>query len=172
MHCTSLESVIIPDSVVNIYYSFWECSALTSIEIPSSVRNIYKPFDTCPALKEIYIYNPTCAIADGLATAGLQQKFKGTVYGYDNSTAESYALKQGFTFSSLGKAPISEDVRGDLNCDGRANIQDAILLARIITEDKTVKTNDAMLAAADVNRDNEIDVFDTVMLLKDISSGR
>ena len=166
--CKSLESVIIPDTVTIVHYSFHECPALTSVEFPKSVIKVYNPFYECPNIKEVYFYNPKCTIIDGLGSVSLSKSLNCTIYGYDGSTAQTYAASSGCKFSSLGAAPEVESMRGDLNEDGRINVQDAILLARIVTEDKTVKVNSNMLAAADVNGDGEIDIFDTVALLKQI----
>lgn len=53
--CTSLESIIIPDSVTSIKGSaFSNCSSLTSITIPEGVTSIYShTFEKCSSLESI-----------------------------------------------------------------------------------------------------------------------
>ena len=55
---TKLESVIIPDSVLNIgFWAFSGCSSLRSIEIPRSVTAIYNgAFDDCSSLTQIKVH--------------------------------------------------------------------------------------------------------------------
>ena len=55
--CTALESITIPDSVLSIGYSAFEgCTALKNITIPGSVLSIgYSAFEECTALKSITI---------------------------------------------------------------------------------------------------------------------
>ena len=68
--CSSLTSVVIPDSVTSIGSSaFRDCSGLTSVEIPDSVTSIgYSAFNGCDSLTSVYITNigAWCGI-DGLS---------------------------------------------------------------------------------------------------------
>lgn len=96
----------------------------------------------------ITILNPECKICDDYSTIN-----NGTVYGYENSTAQAYAKKYGYNFESLGETPefmISDIVclkkwligseklsegkaeKYDLNDDGKLNVFDWILLKRQI----------------------------------------
>jgi hypothetical protein len=58
MGCTSLTSIIIPDSVTTIgSYAFWGCTSLTSITIPGSVTSIGSAaFRDCTNLTEINVH--------------------------------------------------------------------------------------------------------------------
>ena len=51
-NCTSLESVVIGDSVESIgNYAFYECTSLKSIEIPDCVEHVGEhAFDKCTSL--------------------------------------------------------------------------------------------------------------------------
>ncbi|MBQ7504844.1 MAG: leucine-rich repeat domain-containing protein [Ruminococcus sp.] len=71
--CTSLNNVTIPDSVTGIdNYAFRKCTSLTSIVIPASVTSIAATaFDQTPDV---------------------------TVYGYDSSTADTYASTNNIDF--------------------------------------------------------------------------
>lgn len=168
-NCIALEAVSIPETVTSVIYAFEGCSTLKSIEFPQSVATLYNPLENCASLQEVYIYNPNCKITDGLGSVSLQIPLKATVFGYDNSTAQTYAQQNALSFNSLGTAPVIEKPAGDLNSDNRVTVQDAILLARIITEDKTLQTTQGMIMAADVNKDGQIDIDDTVFLLKKIA---
>lgn len=63
--CTSLESVVIPDSVTSIgAYAFYLCSSLKTVEIPDSVTKIgTAAFSGCSSLESV-------TIPDGVATIG------------------------------------------------------------------------------------------------------
>ena len=56
-NCSSLTSIVIPDSVTSIgNYAFSDCSSLTSIIIPDSVTSIGEyAFQYCSSLKEVHI---------------------------------------------------------------------------------------------------------------------
>ena len=62
--CQSLESINIPDGVELIYsYTFATCPALTSITIPNGVRNIYhNSFRSCRSLESITISDSVTTI--------------------------------------------------------------------------------------------------------------
>lgn len=63
--CESLTSVVIPDSVTNIYmYAFSECTALKSVVIPNSVSMIGEgAFSECTSLENIEIPASVYSIA-------------------------------------------------------------------------------------------------------------
>ena len=69
--CTSLTSIVIPDSVTSIGYGvFAGCASLTSVVIPDSVTSIgYEAFSSCTSLTSI-LYHGTqaqwSAISKGL----------------------------------------------------------------------------------------------------------
>ena len=63
-HCSSLESIVIPNSVTNIEYTaFSHCDSLTSVEIPNSVTSIASyVFSDCDSLTSIEIPNSVTSI--------------------------------------------------------------------------------------------------------------
>lgn len=103
--CIKLTNVTIPNSVTMIdTYAFWDCLDLKSIVIPDSVTSIgWSAFRDCNNLTNIKILNPDCEIIDD--KIGTTISSTATIYGYDNSTAESYANKWNRNFISLGGAP-------------------------------------------------------------------
>lgn len=109
LNCDNLKSVTIPDGVRVIEReAFRGCESLTSVMLPSRIRSIgLCAFCFCENLKSITIMNPDCDIYDSSDTisSNYGNKFDGTIYGYDNSTAQKYAEKYNRKFVSLGKAP-------------------------------------------------------------------
>ena len=174
--CKNLKSIKIPDSVTNIgYNAFLECSNLTEITIPNSVTNIgCKVFANCESLTEITILNPDCEIDDvdymptisnsinyDNVTETWESYFNGTIYGYENSTAQAYAEKYGYKFESLGKAP---EKTGDLNGDNEFNISDVLTLQKYLLGGSDTEITD--WKQADLNSDGVLDVFDLVLMRK------
>ena len=64
--CSALTSIILPNSVTNIGCgSFWGCSALTSIILPNSITSIGNyAFEDCTSLASITIPNSVTSIGD------------------------------------------------------------------------------------------------------------
>ncbi len=108
-NCSGLESVTIPEGVSYIdRCAFYDCAALTSVTLPGSVETIdYRAFHGCVGLESIYILNPTCRFYDEKETLSLCET--GKLYGYDNSTAEAFALKYGYTFIPLSSYPEPDE---------------------------------------------------------------
>ena len=139
--CYGLTSVTIPNSVKKIgYCAFFYCSGLTSITIPNSVINIDGgAFAFCSGLTSITIANPDCKIYDSLQTINNDSTddtrnfyFTGTIYGYENSTAQAYAEKYNITFESLGEAPST--LPGDADLSGDVEIADAVKIMCYVTD--------------------------------------
>ncbi len=107
-YCMALTDVTIPESVTNIgRIAFESCEALTSVTIPASVTSIGEwAFEDCKSLASITIQNPRCTINDSYGygkTLGIPGKT--VVYGYDGSTAQTYANKYGYTFKLIKETP-------------------------------------------------------------------
>lgn len=107
--CESLESIIIPSSVTSIdRYAFANCLSLTSITIPESVKSIDEAaFSNCTHLTSVTILNSSCEIFDDSLTICSGENYEeykfipfynGTIYGYEGSTAQTYAEKYGYKF--------------------------------------------------------------------------
>ncbi len=84
--------------------AFSGCTALISIELPESVASVgADAFSGCTSLESISVWHPYCELNCG--PSGLPGTV--TVYGYDGSTAEAYALEYGYAFSSCGSYTLS-----------------------------------------------------------------
>ena len=123
-YCTSLTEVTIPDSVTSIgYNAFWgcysltdvaisagiaeiksgtfgDCDALTSFIIPENVTEIRSSaFNDCNLLNEIIIMNSEATIEEG-AFDNCGSRL--VIYGFSDSTAETYANEHGIHFLEIG----------------------------------------------------------------------
>lgn len=87
--CTSLTSVIIPNSVTDLgEQSFIYCTGLTSIDIPNTVTNIGEnAFRQCYALKSITI--PSSVISIGLSAFGSNKDLESIVVESGNTIYDS-----------------------------------------------------------------------------------
>ena len=89
-----------------------------------------------------------------------------TIYGYTNSYAETFADENGINFVSLDKKILL----GDVNLDGKIDINDVTLLQRYIAG-ASVLTDDAV-KVADFNKDRIIDVIDATAIQTFIAHGQ
>jgi hypothetical protein len=165
-NCTSLETIKIPDGITKISAgTFCNCYNLKEIEIPYSVTNIdVNSFTACSSLSSIKINNPNCTIFDSSDTitngdADNYLKYSGTIYGYSNSTVQSYANKYSLNFNSIVKT------QGDANCDEQVSIRDAAYIAKKLAQQK----NDQIPIWADFNEDGKVNVRDASKIAKYLS---
>ncbi|MDE6034509.1 MAG: leucine-rich repeat protein [Ruminococcus sp.] len=161
--------VVIPDSVKSIgQYAFNNCNSLTSVTIPESVKSISNSFSICRNLQSVKILNPDCEITYSSSFSNAyvrdgyeEQVYYGTIYGYENSTAQEYAEKYNCKFESLGE--VTEKT-GDMNGDNEFNISDIVNFQKYILGDMDTKITD--WKQADLNADGVLDVFDLVLMRK------
>ena len=101
---SQITSIKLPDSLETIgECAFMFCENLKNIEIPESVKYICEnAFNSCTAAESITILNPECEIYDSYLT---MYQFTGTIYGYENSTAQEYAEKYEYNFSVIDAEP-------------------------------------------------------------------
>ncbi len=84
-------------------YAFNNCSAMVSAEIPESVAAV-KPNAFAGTNPDLYVYGKECELAE----KALGEDYSSTVYGYRDSTSETYADENGFSFAALdGEIVIS-----------------------------------------------------------------
>ena len=95
---TNLEEIYLPESIERIEYgAFRGDSKLKEITIPSKVTKIAgKAFDECTSLTTMTIKNPNIEIAKENMPVNLK-----TIYGFKDSTAETYAKENGIDFISI-----------------------------------------------------------------------
>lgn len=156
--CSGLKSVTLPDSITFIGNSaFFNCTGLTSVTIPDSVTSIgSETFWGCTGLTSITILNPDCEIYDNSETISngkdenYKHYFNGTIYGYENSTAQAYAEKYGYKFELLSNAPSDEVKSGDADGDGEVNINDTVFIMQSIANPDKYTLTEQGKANADV----------------------
>ena len=93
-HCYNLKTIVIPDNVRVIENLAFQYTSLESVVIPKSVLEIggNYTFET-QTLKQVTILNKDCALgSNSLISNEL------TIYGYQNSTASTYAYEHGYKF--------------------------------------------------------------------------
>lgn len=97
-NCTNLSSVKFPESLNKIGgYAFENCESLTSLTIPENTATINScAFRGCSNIKELYVYNKTCKLGWAFMYTSLNGM---TVYGYLNSTAQSFVNDNKDTYS-------------------------------------------------------------------------
>ena len=126
--CNNLNKIVIPDSVTDIgVCSFGECKALESVTLGNSVRSIAREaFYNCVSLENITIPK-SVEIIDSYAFGNCVSLEKATIltqktivydafgdcksltiYGYRNSTAESYANRNNIPFVPLDGEATTE----------------------------------------------------------------
>ena len=156
--CSGLTSITIPDSVTSIGdYTFNCCSSLTSMTIPDSVTSIGEgAFFDCENLTSITINNPECEIFDSpdTFTNDADSKLTATIYGYENSTAQSFAEEYGYNFGILGEAPTTTTpeptLSGDADLDGKVGISDVVKVMMYVANKEANPLSEQGLINADV----------------------
>ena len=121
-------------------------------------------------LKKITILNPDCIICETPDNADPEEsgvisnvKFYGTIYGYSDSTARTYAEKHGFAFEAIDDT--ADRKAGDVNSDGEFNIADVVQLQKWL-----LGVPDTTLAdwkAGDFCEDDVLDVFDLCIMKRE-----
>lgn len=170
--CNNLTKINIPSSVTKIAEStFRNCSSLLEINIPANVEKIEKlAFYNCSELNKVTINNKSCVITDAPQTfSNSGSEFAGTIYGYDASTAQSYAKTYNRLFESLGSGgdKPTPTITGDANGDGKLNVRDAAFIASSLAAGKG---NDLPLAA-DFNEDGKKNVRDAAAIASYLAKG-
>lgn len=185
--CTSLKSVNIPSTLDKIgFASFMGCTSLTDINISSNISEIKgQTFQNCTSLTEFTVPDSVNTISDfafsgctSLAKVVIPKAVKNiapnafskcdnlTIYGYSNSYAETYAEENGINFVALDKKTLY----GDVNLDGKIDVNDVTLLQRYIAGE-SVLTDDAV-KSADFYKDRIIDVLDVTAIQTFIAHGQ
>ncbi len=162
--CESLEAIDIPDGVERINSNaFYGCSSLEEVTIPNSVTRIdSSAFFNCSSLDMVVIENPSCSMprlrifSNGSDENG-SSYFNGTIYGYEDSTAQEHATKFNLNFALIG-----EKLKGDLNYDGIVDTQDVVIMKKYLVGLSGL-TN-SQCECADMNDDEIVNVFDLIFL--------
>ncbi|MBR5372033.1 MAG: hypothetical protein IK130_07445 [Oscillospiraceae bacterium] len=94
-----------------------------------------------------------------------------TVTTTTETTTETTVNETTVTESSAETAEtaVSATLAGDVNCDGKVTVSDAILLARIVAEDTAAKVSETGMLNAELDGVTGLSSDDTIRLLKQIA---
>ena len=164
--CGNLTAVQIPRSVTAIgERAFANCHCLTEICLPSGVDEIGEyAFWGCENLMRTTVLNPDAEIqraALGFYISGENNTENPVLTGYEDSTAQAYALQNGISFSALQK------VSGDVGLDGAIDSSDLVLLRRHLLNEIGLTAFEQTFA--DTDGDGTITILDLIKLKKLIS---
>ena len=155
--CDSLKSLKIPDSVLRLNsYTAAYCDELKSVEIGTGCISVLDgSFFNSLSLERAVISNPDTTIQGGgfFGKTPFRNCSKLTIYGYIDSTAQTFAENNRHRFKYL------DDVAGgDLNNDGITGIDDYAELKELLSGNASF-TN-FKKAVSDINGDGAVDAFD------------
>ena len=100
--CTALKNLDFPESLTKIENeAFYECTSLKALTIPANTAKLgSSAFRGCRNIDDLYVYNKTCNLGSAFQYTSLDGM---TVYGYINSTAQSFANNNNLTFVQLAE---------------------------------------------------------------------
>jgi len=102
--CNSIEQIIIPEGVENIYESaFLNCSSLKEVDMPESLNELGSTaFKKCTSLERVVFRNDATVISADIPASA-------TIVGWENSTALAYATEHGNPFEYICEHPNTTD---------------------------------------------------------------
>jgi hypothetical protein len=160
--CTSLAKVNLSDSVTSIgIFAFSKCTNLTEITIPNSITSIeIGTFSGCTNLTKIIIPE---SVTD-IVVLALPDNDNLTIYGYENSYAQTYAIENDIPFKIIGDT-IS--ATGDANGDDTIDINDVVTIMCYVTDPSANPLDDDSISRGDVyNTGDGINSLDALAIQK------
>ncbi len=109
--CTLIETVELPSSLISIgEYAFANCSKIESVRISENLKSVgTHAFYNCEALTSVTISESIEQIGDkAFGYISEDAKSSLTIYGYKDSAAETYALKNAINFVISGSLVMSD----------------------------------------------------------------
>lgn len=135
-------------------YLFCGIENLKSATLPASVKKVdYYTFYGCSALEEVIFRNPECEIEGSTETIPANA----VICGYENSTAQEFAEKYGYSFR------IIEDVFGDVDGDGKVSAVDASAVSMeyaLLSTSGVGTFTDKQNKSGDIDGDGKISAID------------
>ena len=179
-NCAGLTELTLSDSLKYIEgWAFKGCYGLSTVTFPKSLERLdygaftfdYAYTSNGEELKntgEFIFLNPDFAFNGESFYGG---GFQGTIVGYENSTAQAYAVEKGYNFRSLGQAPepfVPVYSLGDLDGNGSVNATDAALLLVAAAAEGAGEAHDLtkeQAGYADVNGNGQFEATDAALIL-------
>ena len=113
-NCDSLSEISLGSGLTTIFSeAFKNCNSLRYVSIPCSCQRILSyAFENCSNLSQAFIYSSTCSMS--------KYAFPSTtsIYGFSDSTAESFAKQLNYNFVSID-TPCEHEYSND--CDNSCN---------------------------------------------------
>ena len=113
-NCDSLSEISLGSGLTTIFSeTFKNCNSLRYVSIPCSCQRILSyAFENCSNLSQAFIYSSTCSMS--------KYAFPSTtsIYGFSDSTAESFAKQLNYNFVSID-TPCEHEYSND--CDNSCN---------------------------------------------------
>ena len=156
-YTSNLETVTLPESLEKIDDNVFNSSHITEITIPKNVSYIGESAFYFSYLKKITILNPDCEIVDGYNT------LKGTIYGFNISTAHDYADAHNRKFVALDAVETTTTTEATTTTTTTIT---TTTTAPVTTTAPTTTTTEAELMQGDVDGEDVISVSDAVDVLK------
>lgn len=175
-HCNNLTKVTLHEGPKKIgSYAFEYCSSLKEITIPATVEQIGRnsnygnTFYDAKNLESITFLGMNTVIFN----AGIPKTT--VIRGYECSTAQAYAEKNGYTFEVISSNPtepevptdttgIQELMPGDVNNDNSIDILDVIAMNKAVLG-KEIFTEE-QIKISDFNQSGAVDANDSLQLMK------
>ncbi len=134
--CIRLSSITIPDNIVSIEEStFRGCSYMDSIIIPESITDIESfAFEGCDILNDVYY-------------TGTEEEWNAITIEINNKPIG----KANIHFNYKKNEQNKNYMPGDVNCDGKILLNDAVLVLQYLGNPDTYKLTEDGLANADVS---------------------
>ena len=191
---SQITSIKLPDSLEKIGDgAFIFCANMKNIEVPESVKYICEnAFNSCTALESIEILNPECEIYDSYFT---MYQFTGTIYGYENSTAQAHAEEYDYKFSAFDAEPEVTAVTTAVTTSetemttvsqtetsiteettvSQANTSAETTISVVTTSQITKRTNEygqTVILMGDANEDGILSALDAAVIARKLAEGR
>lgn len=156
--CTGLQQCTIPSGVSSIGGSaFSGCTALQEIAIPASVQAIAdRAFLNCSALQTVY-YSASASEWNQISI------------GASNDSLYAAQKQYDFTGTTTPDPPQPQRIAGDIDSDGVLTVADAVLLSRLLAEDKTLTLSVLNLENADCDGQSGLTLSDVMAILRQLA---
>ncbi len=99
-NCTGLTQITLPDSLLSMgEQSFAGCTSLGYVSFPKNLVGIGPySFKGCTSLDKVVVWNSSMTFGEGVAEVFSETSLEDGIYGYDGSTAETYATAYSIPF--------------------------------------------------------------------------
>lgn len=157
------KTTTIPYTVTGVgAMAFMNCESMEAIRLYGNVQRVDNmAFEGCINLKKINVYNPEITIADVMGSAIPSTT---TIYGYKDSTIETYAKNNKKIFKSLSGKYIP---MGDADIDSKITVLDATAIQRYVAQ--LIDFTTSQTRCADMDGDWKVTVIDSTAIQRKLA---